>query len=568
MAAGEPERPKDLRSGFGFESKFRIDSAFEGAPIGAETPGYGEAVEIPLTAHLARQLHATAQGTWQLSPTALPAAPAWPIRGLSTGTTVPVELPAPMRSPLRGRVPDPMPLEPGTIADASSMLKVGATPAGQVSLAGLCPLALSACLPRALTVASWNPSTPVLESSVAAPGLKLSPPGLSLSTQTLPVSLPAICAGAFVSRECSASQPVVDWAGPAYPVLSCLLHVEKGWGLSSATLLDPRNLPPVLHRQTNLPIQTTEEVRIPAFPALPDAPVQVTSAEGKALSAPEPAKLQTSSFHPFAPIPAGDAIPYNPALPQAQYALDEPGSAPRASDGPGHIASIEPVVKIRVLRDEELRPITGPAAVGASTPFFFHEGQRQMEFCEEEPVMETAHIPLEENCVVEGGFAYDPVQLQPSPDPRPRCGHARLRRSAHVVLPDRTEFGQRLDLRPNLREMPSGATTDWLPAGLHPADTLERALRKPEPFAGAVMVVAISDYDKNVELHGEAKIHPILDDVLNFISEAAGQTAFLCRSSSQELVIAWPAERLENPQRCSTRLPRSCGTSNFDHLAG
>jgi hypothetical protein len=335
-----------------------------------------------------------------------------------------------------------------------------------------------------------------------------------------------------------------------YPVLSCLLHVEKGWGLSSATLLDPRNLPPVLHRQTNLPIQATEEVRIPAFPALPDAPVQVTSAEGKTLSAPEPAKLQTSSFHPFAPIPAGDAIPYNPALPQAQYALDEPGSAPRASDGPGHIASIEPVVKIRVLRDEELRPITGPAAVGASTPFFFHEGQRQMEFCEEEPVMETAQIPLEENCVVEGGFAYDPVQLQPSPGPASRVvvmpAFDDLRTLFFPIAPS---LDKRLDLRPNLREMPSGAKADWLPAGLHPADTLERALRKPEPFAGAVMVVAISDYDKNVELHGEAKIHPILDDVLSFISEAAGQTAFLCRSSSQELVIAWPAERLENPQR-------------------
>jgi GGDEF domain-containing protein len=118
-----------------------------------------------------------------------------------------------------------------------------------------------------------------------------------------------------------------------------------------------------------------------------------------------------------------------------------------------------------------------------------------------------------------------------------------------LFYPVAPSLERRLDPVPNVREMPGSARVEWLPAGLQTAEVYSRATRRAEPFTGAVMVIAINDYAKTVQQHGEATVQPILDDVLRFISEVAGAQAFLCRSSDDELVLLWPKERLPEPRQ-------------------
>jgi len=213
---------------------------------------------------------------------------------------------------------------------------------------------------------------------------------------------------------------------------------------------------------------------------------------------------------------------------------------------------VNSVVRIRVLRDEDLRPIGGLTPVLPSGPMFFGSNQRRMEFKEVGPAMEEAPLMLEESCVIEGGFAYDPVALQRPPKKgSPVVVMPAFDDLRTLFYPPTPSLDRQLDPEKNLVRITEGRRDgrEALPAGLNAADVFEKALRRAEPFAGGVMVVTIADYEKTAQQHGEAAIRPILDDVLNFVTEAAGEGAFLCRTSEQELALVWPRERVEQTQR-------------------
>lgn len=363
------------------------------------------------------------------------------------------------------------------------------------ALAGPPPFA-----PRAIAPIEPTPIPPALAATApqSLAGLTLRQE-LAAATQPLPIALP----GAFPGRI------------ESLPIGVSALTVTSGAAA----------IPPV-----ELPAQP--------FAAMRDG-------EGLRLSPPPPSQPPASSFYPFAPLLERVAEEGPVEIPHERFELEEP--APEEPMVP--LEQPEPVVRIRVLQEEDLRPLGDLTPLSAGTPAFFHSTHRGLEFREEAPGVEEAPLELEAGCTMEGGFAHEPVALQTSPRPDSRVvvmpAFDDLRAMFSPVAPS---LQHRPEPPGNLLRMPASAPSEHLPAGMQDFAELERALRRGSAFSGAVMVVTVADHEKAVQQHGEDAIHQVLGDVQSFVAEAAGAGAFLSRTPDHELVFAWPRERVADPQ--------------------
>lgn len=378
----------------------------------------------------------------------------------------------------------------------------------------------------------------------AGTGLQLRP-----ATTQRPVGLPPVVKQALrggphvFGALWTASTPET----PVFPKPEAKLPaiVEPG----SLPIYDPAFVRPAIQqpRSSAIPCITLDEPALPSSQSrlLPneweETPTQPVAAE--------PLPGVASTFRSLIDLrPEGDIcssdVPVSGLLPEVQ-----PPTVPTG----GEVLD-EPVVRIRVVRDEDLHPVeqTGPVSPG---PFdFFRVTQRQFDIEECQAVPSIEHSPSlpEDAMAFEGDFAPEPVSLQKS----------RPRRAPILVMPAfddlRTLFYpnapgiDRLpEMRSNVVQMPESRAEarETLPSGLQHAEALERALRRTEAFHGILMVVTLADYENTLRQHGAAVVSPVLDTAAQLLATAAGREAFLCSPADGEFVLIWPQDRNGSTQR-------------------